>query len=104
MHYSPLRNGWRQVKREVEMQSIATLNEQVIAAEKERSRVLNDAAKRLVQRLLGCWQHDLSRPFTRQGKTYRVCLKCGMSRDFNLTTWETHGQYYAKAPRPFGLN
>lgn len=86
------------------MQSIATLNEQAIAAETERSRVLNDAAKRLVQRLLGCWQHDLSRPFTRQGKTYRVCLKCGMSRDFNLNTWETHGHYYAKAPRPLTSN
>ena len=86
------------------MQSIATINEQMIAAEKERSRVLNDAAKRLVQRLLGCWQHDLSRPFTRQGKSYRVCLKCGMSKDFNLDTWKTHGRFYSRAPRSLSSN
>ena len=86
------------------MQSIATLNEQMIAAEKERSRVLNDAAKRLVQRLLGCWQHDLSRPFTRQGKSYRVCLKCGMSRDFNLDTWKTQGHFHTRAPRSLSSN
>jgi hypothetical protein len=86
------------------MQSIATINEQMIAAEKERSRVLNDAAKRLVQRLLGCWQHDLSRPFTRQGKSYRVCLKCGMSRDFNLDTWKTQGQSYTRASRSLASN
>jgi hypothetical protein len=86
------------------MQSIATINEQMIAVEKERSRVLNDAAKRLVQRLLGCWQHDMSRPFTRQGKSYRVCLKCGMSRDFNLDTWKTQGRFYARASRSLSSN
>jgi hypothetical protein len=86
------------------MQSIATINEQMIAAEKERSRVLNDAAKRLVQRLLGCWQHDLSRPFTRQGKSYRVCLKCGMTRDFNLDSWRTQGHFYARASRSLSSN
>jgi hypothetical protein len=86
------------------MQSIATINEQMIAAEQERSRVLNDAAKRLVQRLLGCWQHDMSRPFTRQGKSYRICLKCGMARDFNLTTWKSQGHYYAKVPRALSSN
>jgi hypothetical protein len=25
----------------------------------------------LVQRVLGCWQHDLSRPFSHRGRTYR---------------------------------
>jgi hypothetical protein len=71
------------------MQSVATINQQFIQVHAERNRALNDTAKRLWQRVLGCWQHDLSRPFTNNGKTYRVCVKCGMSRDFNLATWQT---------------
>jgi len=73
------------------MQSVAVLTQQMNKDHAERSRALKDAAQRVVVRLLGCWQHDLSRPFTRNGKTHRVCLKCGLSREFNLNTWETHG-------------
>lgn len=81
------------------MQSIAALNQQMTKDYEERTRALNNAAQRLVARLVGgCWQHDLSRPFTRNGKTYRVCMKCGLSRDFNLSTWETHGASYAPPP------
>jgi hypothetical protein len=71
------------------MQSVATINQQMIKGHAERSKALNEAARSLLQRVLGCWQHDLSRPFTNNGRTYRVCVKCGMSRDFNLTTWQT---------------
>jgi hypothetical protein len=42
----------------------------------ERSRILREAAKRLTTKLVGCWPHDLSRPFQHHGKTYRVCFKC----------------------------
>lgn len=77
------------------MQSVALLNQRITKDHAQRSRALKDAAQRVVVRLLGCWQHDLSRPFTRDGKTYRVCVKCGLSRDFNLNTWETHGASYA---------
>ena len=77
------------------MQSVAVLNEKMNKGYAERSRELNNAAQRLVVRLFGCWQHDLSRPFTRNGKTPRVCLKCGLSRDFNLTTWKTQGASYS---------
>jgi hypothetical protein len=83
------------------MQSVAAINQKIIT---DRSRTLNNAAQRLVVRLLGCWQHDLSRPFTRNGKTYRVCVKCGLSRDFNLNTWETHGASYAPPPSSLSGN
>jgi hypothetical protein len=86
------------------MQSIAVLDQQMIKNQAERSRALNNAAGRLVQRLLGCWQHDLSRPFTRGGKTYRVCMKCGLSRDFNLAAWKTQGASYALPPWPQSQN
>jgi hypothetical protein len=42
----------------------------------QRSRVLREAANRLAKKLVGCWAHDLSRPFQHHGKTYRVCFKC----------------------------
>ena len=87
------------------MQNITTINQQTFARQQaERSRVLNNAAQRLVQRLLGCWQHDLSRPFTHQGRTYRVCMNCGLSRDFNLQTWKTHGASYTLVPRTVSAN
>ena len=50
--------------------------------------------KYLVARLTGCWHRKLSRPFTRGKQTYRVCLRCGMQRDFDLRTWKSTGRYY----------
>lgn len=44
--------------------------------------------------LLVCWHRKLSRPFTRDGETYRVCLRCGMHRRFDLQEWQTKGDYY----------
>jgi len=64
----------------------------------ERAEALNTAAQRLLQRLFGCWHHDLGRPFTVNGKSYRVCVKCGMARDFNLVTWKTYGAAYRMRP------
>jgi hypothetical protein len=86
------------------MQSVATINQRMINESEQRARELNDAAKRLLQRQLGCWQHDLSRPFTDRGRTYRVCVKCGLSRDFNLATWKTQGASYALPPNSLRQN
>jgi len=81
------------------------MNQQMFQQQQaERRRELNSAAERLVQRLLGCWQHELSRPFTYQQRTYRVCMKCGLSRDFNLASWKTHGPSYALAASPISPN
>lgn len=44
--------------------------------------------------LLVCWHRKMSRPFTRDGETYRVCLRCGMRRKFDLQEWQTKGDYY----------
>lgn len=44
--------------------------------------------------LLVCWHRKMSRPFTRDGETYRVCLRCGMHRRFDLQQWQTKGDYY----------
>ena len=47
----------------------------------------------LLGRVFGCWHRWLSLPITREGRTYRVCLSCGMSRDFDTKTWECVGPY-----------
>jgi hypothetical protein len=57
-----------------------------------------------LQRVLGCWQHDLSRPFSHGGKTYRVCVKCGLSRNFDPTKWRTYGGSYVLRPKAISPN
>ena len=44
--------------------------------------------------IFGCWHRQVSRPFTRQGQTFRSCLSCGARKRFDLDTWETSGHFY----------
>ena len=44
-----------------------------------------------LRRVFGCWHLELGRPFTDQGKTYRVCLKCSAHLRFNPDSWKTVG-------------
>ena len=68
---------------------------EICAGERKR-RVLRLLGKLryLVLPLLVCWHRKMSRPFTRDGETYRVCLRCGMHRQFDLQGWQTKGDYY----------
>ena len=50
-----------------------------------------------VARVFGCWHWKMSRPFTRDGETYRACMECGARRRFDTERWETVGQYYYPA-------
>jgi len=56
-------------------------------------------AGRAVARVFGCWHRNMSRPFTRDGETYRACVECGARRRFDTERWETVGPYY-HPPRP----
>lgn len=49
---------------------------------------------RLLSKIWSCWHRQMSRPFTRDGETYRVCLRCGVHRRFDLEAWKTQGAYY----------
>ena len=49
---------------------------------------------RLISKIWTCWHRHMSRPFTRDGETYRVCLRCGVQRRFDLDAWKTKGAYY----------
>jgi len=57
--------------------------------------------REFVDRLLGCWHNDLSRPFTVEGETYRVCLDCGARRPFVAESWMNTGTFYRESsPHP----
>lgn len=49
-------------------------------------------------RVFGCWHVELSRPFSRDGRAYRSCLKCGAQRQFDLGNWQMQGQFYYGKP------
>ena len=59
----------------------------------ERRHNLSGAVTWLMASVFGCRHRRMGRPFTREGRTYRVCLACGMSRDFDPATWKTYGPY-----------
>jgi hypothetical protein len=40
----------------------------------------------------------MSRPFTRDNETYRVCMDCGARRSFDPVRWEMVGGYYYGKP------
>jgi hypothetical protein len=84
--------------RRMEMQSVTSINHQVIMDQERRSALNEPMGRRVINRLFGCWIHELGRPFSHNGRTYRVCVKCGMSRDFDPASWKTHGHYHATEP------
>ena len=77
-----------------------TVPKEVHAGERKR-RVLRLLGKLryLFLPLLFCWHRKMSRPFTRDGETYRVCLRCGVHRQFDLKEWKSKGDYYNPGTR-----
>jgi hypothetical protein len=53
----------------------------------------------LLTRVFGCWHSEMSRPFTRDGESYRACLECGARRSFDPLKWEMVGAYYYDSPK-----
>jgi hypothetical protein len=44
--------------------------------------------------LFGCPHQEMSRPFSRHGEIYRVCIGCGVHRRFDPQTWDWRGPFY----------
>jgi hypothetical protein len=64
-----------------------------------RSRVWGNVTLGLsswVARVFGCSHKELSRPFSRHGESYRVCIACGARRGFDDQTWNSRGAFYYK--------
>jgi hypothetical protein len=72
---------------------MATTEQTWRAVYSERQHTLSGAVTRLMGSFFGCWHREMGRPITHEGRTYRVCLSCGMSRDFDAKTWTTYGPY-----------
>jgi hypothetical protein len=53
-----------------------------------------NSGRRWLGGIFGCSHKQMSRPFSRQGETYRVCLTCGARRQFVESTWEMTGPFY----------
>ncbi|HLN99962.1 MAG TPA: hypothetical protein VK208_16005 [Pyrinomonadaceae bacterium] len=51
----------------------------------------------------GCKHREMSRPFSRQGEAYRVCINCGARRRFDAQTWNSSGRHYYKPARSSDL-
>jgi hypothetical protein len=61
------------------------------------------ALARWTGELFGCKHREMSRPFSRHGETYRVCISCGARRRFDEKTWNSSGGYYFKPARTSDL-
>jgi hypothetical protein len=51
----------------------------------------------IYHRIFGCWHTNMSRPFTINQETYRMCLDCGAHRAFDTQQWKMVGPYYARS-------
>ena len=47
-----------------------------------------------LRRVFDCWHRELSRPFTIDGETYRVCIQCGARQRFIAESWRSVGDFY----------
>jgi hypothetical protein len=78
------------------MQSVVSIRQPQMTSRRDGLATIPSALKRLVERLFGCWQHDMSRPIIRNGQTSRACLKCGVRRSFDTERWKTFGSFYRR--------
>jgi hypothetical protein len=62
---------------------------------KEQKRVSHLAAfGHWLGGMFGCPHKEMSRPFSRHGETYRVCINCGARRGFDQQAWNSAGPFY----------
>ncbi len=63
----------------------------------QQKRVSNLAALgHWLSGIFGCPHKEMSRPFSRHGETYRVCINCGARRGFDQQAWNSAGPFYFK--------
>ena len=75
------------------MQNAVTLEQQSAGGYIARRHVLSGAVAQILELVLFCRHRQMSRPITHEGRTYRVCLSCGLTRDFDTSVWKCVGPY-----------
>ena len=78
------------------MERVLSISQPRISSHREDLGTIVSAPERLRGSLFGCWHRRMSWPITRDGQTYRTCLKCGMCRGFDPKTWKTFGSFYRR--------
>ena len=58
----------------------------------------------LLVKIFGCWHKDVSRPFTINKGSYRVCLDCGARKMFDTKSFKTLGTFYYPPSVAFDRN
>jgi hypothetical protein len=76
------------------MERVLSISSPRIASRQDGLVTILPALQRLVGGVLGCCHRRMSWPITRDGQTYRACLKCGICRGFDPKTWKTFGSFY----------
>ena len=71
--------------------------EQYSNAESRRTADLARGLGNWILGIFGCPHKEMSRPFSRHGEGYRVCIGCGAHRRFDTETWNPRGPFYFKA-------
>ena len=70
----------------------AVLND--VSSRGQRPEPTDPLLLRALSRVFVCWHRKMSRPFTRDGESYRACLRCGMRRQFDVGEWKSKGDFY----------
>ena len=78
------------------MQRVLSISRRQMTSQRDGLVTNLPAVERLLEALFGCWHRRMSWPVTRDGQTYRACLKCGVRRSFDTKTWKTFGSFYRR--------
>ena len=77
----------------------STISTGGLRVESKAARLLHGMLGYLSSGSLTCRHRQMSRPFTNDGETYCVCLRCGMQRAFDLDDWKLKGPFYNDSRR-----
>ena len=79
------------------MERVVSISQpQITSPQRDGLVTILSVPQRLLGGVFGCWHRRMGWPMTRDGQTYRACLKCGMRRKFDPNTWKTFGSFYRR--------
>lgn len=67
-----------------------------MASQQEGLETVLSVFERTVGSVFRCRHRQMGWPITREGRTYRACLSCGMRRGFDTKTWKMFGSFYRR--------
>lgn len=77
-----------------EMQSVVSITSPKVTQHRDLLVTVASVFERVLFGLFTCWHWRMGWPRTRDQKTFRTCVKCGMCRQFDPQTWKSLGPFY----------